>query len=557
MSTNVLAAERLSFRYGQAEQPAIQDISFEAASGNVVLIAGSSGCGKSTLLRCINGLIPRSYKGELGGSLRLHGEDPAPLSLAQIAQLVGTVLQNPEKQIVGAYVKNEVAFGPENLGWKRRRIIEVIDEVLERLGIAHLRDRETFKLSGGEKQKVALAGVLAMQSRLILLDEPLASLDPVSATETLRLLRSLADDEHTLLLVEHRIEDVLDLRPERVLFLRDGQQIYWGDLAQFEAVADPREVKLPAPLVVEWSRRNPPADLPPPPSPAQANAAPLIEFEHVDFFYDPEQPVLHDVSLTIRKGDLVAILGPNGAGKSTLVKHIIGLLKPRSGAVRVMGEPSAALTTAQIAHNVGYVFQHPGHMLFAPTVREELAFGPRNLGFDRERIAANVTRSVEMVGLAGMEDRPPLALSYGQQKRVGIAAVAAMESRVLVMDEPTAGQDHRSYTAFMDAIARLQSFDAMIFITHDLDLALTYANRIVLVADGRIAADGPPEQVLIDESLLRRCRVEPTSLLRLNLALLPHTGRFLRAEGLARYLKEDAATTNQTSSAGIGPNRQP
>ena len=557
MPMNVLAAERLSFRYGQAEQLAIQDISFEADSGNVMLIAGSSGCGKSTLLRCINGLIPRSYKGELSGSLRLHGADPAPLSLAKIAQLVGTVLQNPEKQIVGAYVKNEVAFGPENLGWKRQRIIQVVDDVLERLGIAHLRERETFKLSGGEKQKVALAGVLAMQSRLILLDEPLASLDPASATETLRLLRALADDEHTLLLVEHRIEDVLDLRPERVLFLRDGQQIYWGDLAQFEAVADPREVKLPAPLVVEWSRRNPPADLPPPSEPAQPSAAPLIEFEHVDFFYDPEQPVLHDISLTIRKGDRVAILGPNGAGKSTLVKHIIGLLKPRSGAVRVMGESSAALTTAQMAHHVGYVFQHPGHMLFAPTVREELAFGPRNLGFAPDRIAANVARAIEMVGLAGMEDRPPLALSYGQQKRVGIAAIAAMESRVLVMDEPTAGQDHRSYTAFMDAIARLQSFDAMIFITHDLDLALTYANRIVLVADGRIAADGAPEQVLADETLLRRCRVERTSLLRLNLTLLPHTGRFLRAEGLARYLKEDAATTSRTSSVGIGPHRQP
>src|ERR1044071_728320 len=207
MPMNVLAAEHLSFRYGQAEQPAIQDISFEAGSGNVVLIAGSSGCGKSTLLRCINGLIPRSYKGERSGVLRLHGADPAPLSLARIAQLVGTVLQNPEKQIVGAYVKNEVAFGPENLGWKRQQIIQVVDEVLERLSIAHLRERETFKLSGGEKQKVALAGVLAMQSRLILLDEPLSSLDPASATETLRLLRALADDEHTLLLVEHRSEE--------------------------------------------------------------------------------------------------------------------------------------------------------------------------------------------------------------------------------------------------------------------------------------------------------------------------------------------------------------
>jgi energy-coupling factor transporter ATP-binding protein EcfA2/uncharacterized membrane protein len=471
MPDKAFIAERLSFRYGQAEQLAIQDVSFEADTGKVVLIAGSSGCGKSTLLRGINGLIPRSYKGELHGTLRINGHDPAPLSLAQIAQLVGTVLQNPEKQIIGAYVRNEVAFGPENLGWPRRRILAAIDEVLHRLGIAHLRDRETFKLSGGEKQKVALAGVLAMQTKLLLLDEPLASLDPASARETLALLRSLTDDGHALLLVEHRIEDVLDLRPEQVLFMRNGQQVYWGDLAQFEAVADPREVKLPAPLAVEWARRNRPADdLPAPPLPASSTAAPLIEFEHVDFFYEPDQPVLEDVNLTIRQGDVVAILGPNGAGKSTLVKHMIGLLKPCGGQVRIVGQPSAALTTAQIAHTVGYVFQHPGHMLFAPSVREELAFGPRNLGFEQARIEANVARAINLLGLTGMEDRPPLALSYGQQKRVGIAAVVAMESRVLVMDEPTAGQDHRSYTTFMDAIARLQTFDALVFITHDLDL---------------------------------------------------------------------------------------
>jgi energy-coupling factor transporter ATP-binding protein EcfA2 len=392
-----------------------------------------------------------------------------------------------------------------------------------------------------------------MQSRLLLLDEPLASLDPASARETLALLRSLVDDGHTLLLVEHRIEDVLELRPEQVLFMRDGQQAYWGDLARFEAVADPREVKLPALLVAQWAKRHPPTnDLPVPPAPAHGNGAPLIEFEHVDFCYEPDQPVLKDLNLMIRQGDVVAILGPNGAGKSTLVKHMIGLLKPNGGEVRIMSRSSKALTTAQIAASVGYVFQHPGHMLFAPSVREELAFGPRNLGFDPARIARNVAQAIELLGLVGMEDRPPLALSYGQQKRVGIGAVLAMESRVLVMDEPTAGQDHRSYTAFMDAITRLQSFDALVFITHDLDLALTYANRIVLVADGQVAADGPPPQVLADEALLRRCRVEPTSLLRLNLALLPATGRFLRAEGLARYLKED---TSLTSSVGVGPDQ--
>lgn len=555
MPDSALTTDHLAFRYQRIEQPALRDMTFSVAVGEALLVAGSSGCGKSTLLRCINGLIPRSYKGELTGTLLLHGQDPSVLPLAKIGQMVGTVIQNPEKQIVGAYVKNEVAFGPENLGWPHARIVATVDEVLERLGIAHLRERETFRLSGGEKQKVALAGVLAMQSKMLLLDEPLANLDPASVQEALALLRTLADEGHTLLLVEHRVEDVLGLSPERVLFMRDGMQVYWGDLTGFEQVADPHEVKLPAPLVINWAAQHV-LDVPPPPPPARPDAPPLIEFEHVDFYYAPQQPVLSDVNLTIRQGDVIAILGPNGAGKSTLVKHMIGLLKPRAGTVRIMGEPSTALTTAQIARHVGYVFQNPGHMLFAPTVREELAFGPRNLGYDRERIVTNVQRALDLVGLAGLDDRPPLSLSFGQQKRVGIAAVAAMESRVLVMDEPTAGQDYRSYTAFMDAITRLRAFDALVFITHDLDLALTYANRIVLLADQGIAADGAPETVLADEALLMRCRVKPTSLLQLNLQLLPQTGRLLRAEALARYLKEgDSAARDHISAVGVGTNQ--
>jgi len=529
----------LCFRYRTREELALHDITFQADRGELVLVAGASGCGKTTLMRCINGLIPRSYTGgQLAGAIRLFEEDPTPLPLAQISQMVGTVLQDPEKQIVGSYVLNETAFGLENLGLPHQQIHERLEWVLDYLGISHLRDRQTFSLSGGEKQKVALAGVLAMQPDIILLDEPLASLDPASSQEALALIRRLADEGKTVLLIEHRVEDILRAKPDRALFLSGGEQRYFGDMEGFLDIADYREVKLPAPMVLSQAQETQEAVPPPPPS-APTNGRPaLVEFDRVSFYYEPEQPVLHDVSLTIRQGDIIALLGPNGAGKTTLIKQAIGLLKPREGAVRVEGQDTRRVSTAQVAHTLGYVFQSPTHMLFAPTVQEELAFGPRNMHFEEAIVQANVGQAIDILNLRGLEEYPPLALSFGQQKRTTIAAVLAMQSKILAMDEPTAGQDYRNYTNFMNSILALRTqredlFAAILFITHDLDLAVGYANRVILMSEGRIAADGPPEEVLADRALLERCRIVPTSLLDLNLKLLPKTGRFHRAEALA------------------------
>ena len=539
-----LQVEELHFQYRTRQEPALRGISFQADQGELILVAGASGCGKTTLMRCVNGLIPRSYKGgQLAGTIRLFGKDPTPLPLAQISQMVGTVLQDPEKQVVGSYVLNEVAFGLENLRLPRPQIHERVEWVLDYLGLSHLRDRETFNLSGGEKQKVALAGVLAMQPDILLLDEPLASLDPVSSQEALALIRRLADEGKTVLLIEHRVEDILKARPDQALFLSDGEQRYFGPTDGFLAIADYREVKLPAPMVLRQARETQ-EEVPPPPPPAPSNGRPpLVEFDHVSFYYEPEQPVLHDVSLTIRRGDIIALLGPNGAGKTTLVKQAIGLLKPQEGTVRVEGQDTRRISTAQVARTLGYVFQSPTHMLFAPTVQEELAFGPRNLRFDEETVQGNVKRAIDILNLRGLEEYPPLALSFGQQKRVTIAAVLAMQSKILAMDEPTAGQDYRNYTSFMNSILALRAeqedlFSAILFITHDLDLAVGFANRVILMFEGSIAADGPPEQVLADRALLQRCRIVPTSLLDLNLKLLPVTGRFHRAEALASLLDQ-------------------
>lgn len=546
MSESPLVIENLSFQYRTRPEPAIENISFELKPGEMLLIAGSSGCGKTTLARCINGLIPRSYRGKRDGRVLLHGKDVAEMQIADMAQIVGTLLQDPERQIVASNVFNEIAFGPENLGMPRAEIVARVEQAMKRLKIEYLRERETFNLSGGEKQKVALAGLLAMNPSILLLDEPLASLDPASAYEALEVFRSLADEGKTVVLIEHRVEDAITARPDRLLYMEAGQVKYLGSIKDLPTEINHREVKLPAEWVVKRVRQMGEKVDKPEFAQRAERGEPLVVFENVDFRYSDETPfVLQDVNLTIYRGDLVAVLGPNGSGKSTLVKHAIGLLKPTKGHVLIDGKDTRSMSVAQIARVLGYVFQSPTHMLYAPTVREELEFGPKNLDFKKEVMQRAVTESVSTVNLNGLEEYPPLGLSFGQQKRTTIAAVLAMQSKIMIMDEPTAGQDYANYTHFMDAMCRpsadgsqslvASNFAATMFITHDLDLAVTYANRVVLVGDRHIVADGAPEEVLKDFDLLTRYRVRPTSLLRLNLELLPQTRGFLTAEELAAY----------------------
>jgi energy-coupling factor transporter ATP-binding protein EcfA2 len=534
----VLSIENLTFRYRDREQSAIEGLTFDAVQGEILLIAGASGCGKTTLIRCINGLIPRSYKGELTGRILVRGEEVAGWKLSQISQSIGTVLQDPERQILGTKVLNEVAFGLENLGLEREVIIERARQALQFLNILHLSDRETFNLSGGEKQKVALAGVLAMRPSILLLDEPLASLDPASAQDTLDAVRRLANEGMTVLIVEHRVEDVLRIQPERVMFMSEGRIRYLGKLAGLSKVVDYHEVKLPAPQIVERARHDPvPQEVFFLPSAADSESPQeaLVRFENVSFGYEAEREVLQGINLDIHRGDIIAVLGPNGAGKTTFVKHAIGLLKPKSGRVLVNGQDTNKASVAEIASTLGYVFQSPSHMLFAPTVQEELEFGPRNLKHAPDQIEQEVKQALEIVNLSDKLHDPPLALSFGQQKRVSIAAILAMRSRILVMDEPTAGQDYQNYMNFMDSILQMPGFEAILFITHDVDLAVIYANRILMISDGSLVADGKPHEVLRDYDRLEANRLVPTSLLDLNFQLFKKTGRFLRAEALAHF----------------------
>ncbi len=550
MTEPLVRIDGLTFRYRRATEPALRDINLIVEPGEVLLVAGPSGCGKSTLIRSINGLIPHAYPGELNGSVRIDGRPTTELRLRDLAAVIGTVLQDPAKQIVGATVEAELAFGPENLGTDRREIRRRIADVAERAGIGNLLGRETAALSGGERQLLAMGGILMLQPRLYVVDEPLANLDPVSAARLLGILRALADEGHAIVIVEHRVEEALDLRPDRVLYLEDGRTRYLGDIAGFLKVADPDAVKLPFSAVLDRLRAEPRLGRAPEGTerPSRTNdvaaepaAPPRLEFEGVRAGYG-DREILHGIDARLGRREIVALLGPNGSGKTTLYRAAMRLLKTTAGSIRVDGDPITNRTVAQLASTFGYVFQSPSQMLFARTVREELMFGPRNLGRDPatfDGIVAEALRRTSLDQLEDILDRPPLTLSFGQQKRLALAIALTLEPPTLILDEPSAGQDHRTARRFMREVVAIPGLESIFLVTHDVDLALTQADRILLFRDGQVVADGPPALVVEDVDRWIACNLRPTSLIQANARWPDRDGGFLDAETLAgRVLAE-------------------
>ncbi|TAL11344.1 MAG: ABC transporter ATP-binding protein [Chloroflexota bacterium] len=551
MAEPVVRIEGLTYRYRRASEPAIRDIDLTVEAGEVLLVAGPSGCGKSTLIRAINGLIPHAYPGELSGSVRVNGRLTTELRLRDLAAIIGTVLQDPAKQIVGATVEAELAFGPENLGMDRTEIRRRISDVAERAGIRNLLGRETAALSGGERQLLAVGGILMLEPRLYVVDEPLANLDPASAARLLGILRTLADEGHAIVIVEHRVEEALDLRPDRVLYLEEGRTRYLGSVSGFLEIADPDAVKLPFDAVLARFRSDPSlvgtipaapghhAGAAPPGTLAAPGAdpaeSPRLEFSGVRAGFG-DREVLHGIDARLGRREIVAVLGPNGSGKTTLFRTAMRLLKLTGGEIRVDGEPITNRTVAQLASTFGYVFQSPSQMLFARTVREELTFGPRNLGRDPGTFGAIVTDALERTSLDVVEDildRPPLTLSFGQQKRLALAIALSLEPPTLILDEPSAGQDHRTARRFMREVMAIPGLESIYLVTHDVDLALTHADRILLFREGRVVADGPPLEVVEDTDRWIACNLRPTSLIRANARWSGLNGAFLDAETLA------------------------
>jgi energy-coupling factor transport system ATP-binding protein len=569
----LVQVDGLTFRYRRATEPAIHDLSLTNDAGEVVLVAGPSGCGKSTLIRAINGLIPHAYPGESTGEVRIDGASTTQLKLRDIANTIGTVLQDPAKQIVGATVEAELAFGPENLGIPRDEIRERLRSVIAAAGIEALAGRETSALSGGERQLVAAAGILMLQPKLFVVDEPLATLDMVTAERLLQLLRRLADEGSAVLIVEHRVEEVMDLRPDRVLYLEAGRTRYLGPVDGFLEIADPEAVKLPFNVVLRRTAAiaeaathgdhdglagepNVPAhDHPPAPTPtpsADPSTPARLEFQGVHAAVG-DRHILHGVDARLAPHEIVAVLGPNGSGKTTLFRTAMRLLDVTEGSILVDGASTADRTTVDLVTTFGYVFQSPSQMLFARTVRDELLFGPKNLGHDPDGFDAlvdDVLRRTALDGLEGIRERPPLAMSFGQQKRLALAIALALRPPTLILDEPSAGQDHRTAQAFMHEVEAIPGLESLYFVTHDVDLALAHADRILLFREGRVVADGSPLEVIADLDRWRACNLRVTSLMEANLRHESATRRFLDAETLARRIVAQDPTPRR------GPGRE-
>ena len=543
----LVEVEGLTFRYRRSTEPAIRDVSLTVAPGEVVLVAGPSGCGKSTLIRAINGLIPHAYSGDLEGTVRVAGGLTTELKLRDIARTVGTVLQDPAKQIVGATVESELAFGPENQGLPRPEIVERIRAVAAQAGIEPLLGRETAALSGGERQLLAIAAILMMRPSLYVVDEPLANLDPATAERLLNLLRELADEGAGIVIVEHRVEEALALRPDRVLYLEEGRTRYLGSVDGFLEIADPAAVKLPFDVVLRRVRaedaRRPPATATSPVA-SDGPAVPRLEFRDVTASIG-ETAILHGVDARLGSDEVVAVLGPNGSGKTTLFRTAMRLLDITGGAIMVDGASHAGRRTAELASEFGYVFQSPSQMLFARTVEDELLFGPRNMGRDPATFDDLVGDSLRRTALDGLEDileRPPLALSFGQQKRLALAIALALRPGTLILDEPSAGQDHRTAAEFMRGVVAIPGLRSLYLVTHDVDLALTHADRILLFREGRVVADGPPMEVIADTARWKACNLRFTSLIEANMRWGPAEGRFLDADTLARRIVSNGPT---------------
>jgi energy-coupling factor transport system ATP-binding protein len=507
----------LSFTYENRTSPALDKINLAIGSREFILLAGASGSGKSTLIKCINGLIPHRYVGDYSGQVSVRGQ-PVPSSrFLQLSLTVGTVLQEADKQLVSSIVEDDVAFGPGNLALPREEIERRVKHSLESMDILGLVERSIFAISGGQKQRLAIADVLAMEPDILLFDEPLANLDSNGVHLMQSIFRTLHEAGKTILVSEHRTEEVLRSKPTRVVVIDSGRLV--ADSEDPKVLVRFRDIlKVPAEYALEDAEAIAPLAQIQEPSHKTVPARELIRVENVSFEYLGGVKALRDVTCTIHEGERVALLGNNGAGKSTLALALVGLLKPTSGRVLIEGRDTRQLSTSEIARTLCLVFQSPFSMLFARTVRDELSFGPKNLGLSAEQIASIVPETASRCSISHLIDGSPFASSFGEKKRICVAAVLTIQPKCIILDEPTAGQDYRSYSNFMSFICTLgEHVKSFIVITHDPDLAIEYTNRAIVLNDGRIIADGPTRKVLADTSILKEGAIRETSQIELSL----------------------------------------
>ncbi|MCE3590891.1 ABC transporter ATP-binding protein [Streptococcus sp. XMC] len=536
MKEAMIELKDFSFQYKAQSEPTLKNINLTIYKGEKVLIVGPSGSGKSTIGQCLNGIIPNIYKGTSSGQFLIQGKEAFDLSIYEKSHLVSTVLQDTDGQFIGLSVAEDLAFALENDMVELESMKSRVHTWAERLDLSKLLDHRPQDLSGGQKQRVSLAGVLIDESPILLFDEPLANLDPKSGQDIIDLIDQIHEEQGTTtIIIEHRLEDVLYRPIDRVILINQGQVLFNGqpdDLLRTTLLA---ENGIREPLYLTTLRQlgqdisklphldkveklplgDVSVDIPTPHFEKGAEAETILELGHLNFAYREGQPILKDLSLTIPKGQRLAIVGKNGAGKSTLAKAICGFIQTE-GTYFSKGEDIKGDSVKERAERVGYVLQNPNQMISTNMIFDEVALGLRLRNVPEDQIESRVHQALKTCGLYEFRKWPISALSYGQKKRVTIASILVLGPDVLVLDEPTAGQDQRNYTEIMDFLDELhQKGHTIVMITHDMQLMLDYSDRAVVVMDGQVLADLTPAELLTQPEILRRANLKETSIFAL------------------------------------------
>ena len=535
MKEAIIEWKDFSFRYETQQEPTLQGVDLTIYKGEKVLIVGPSGSGKSTLGQCLNGIIPNIYKGQMSGEFLIKGQAAFDMSIYDKSHLVSTVLQDTDGQFIGLSVAEDLAFALENDVTSLEEMKSRVHKWAEKLDLLPLLAQRPQDLSGGQKQRVSLAGVLIDESPILLFDEPLANLDPKSGQDIIELIDQIHKEEGTTtLIIEHRLEDVLHRPVDRIVLINDGRILFNGipdqllatDLLTQNGIREPLYLTTLRQLGVDLDKEEQLANLDNLSiSKGQVQLQTelvketvelqsLFKLEDVSFSYD-DRPILKSLHLDIKKGEKIAIVGKNGAGKSTLAKALSSFIQTE-GRYLWEGQDIKGDSVAERAERVGYVLQNPNQMISTNMIFDEVALGLRLRNVPEEQIESRVHQALKTCGLYEFRKWPISALSYGQKKRVTIASILVLGPDVLVLDEPTAGQDQRNYTEIMDFLDELhQKGHTIVMITHDMQLMLDYSDRAVVVMDGQVLADLTPAELLTQPKILRRANLKETSIFAL------------------------------------------
>ena len=535
----VIEFKDFSFQYFSQAEPTLHDINLTIYEGEKVLLVGPSGSGKSTLGNCLNGLIPFAYKGEIKGSLKIGGKETKEMNIFELSKKVGTVLQDADGQFIGLTVGEDVAFALENDCVKQEQMKAQVQKVAEIVDMGKLLKSSPFELSGGQKQRVSFAGVMVDDVDILLFDEPLANLDPATGKTAIDLIdRVWKNSRKTVVIVEHRLEDVLYRDVDRLIVVSDGRiaadmspdELMSADILSKLGIREPLHVtamkyagiqvtpdmhagrlatldieKVKEPLLkwnLEQTKKEPKAERPV-----------ILEAEHLSFQYTKKRKILQDVSFQIHEGEMVSIVGTNGAGKSTLAKVICGFVTEDEGRILYKDQDLKGQTIKERSHLIGFVMQNPNQMICKPMIYDEVALGLRIRGVAEEEIEPKVDKALQICGLAPFKKWPVSALSFGQKKRVTIASMLALDPKVLILDEPTAGQDYHHYTEIMEFLKKLNEEGVtIIMITHDMHLMLEYTPHAIVISDGKKIGDASAVEILTNEEIAGRANLKTTSL---------------------------------------------